>query len=85
MQQTLEKKVIGQKDSLISSIRGGLMEEKYDATYKFGNTTVNVVAPPPMTEEELQKRIKDLEDTINMILNKQESTRGLCIRIWKEH
>lgn len=24
---------------------------KYDAVYKFGNTTVNIVAPPPMTEE----------------------------------
>lgn len=35
------------------------MEEKYDATYKFGNTTVHVVAPPPMTEKEKQKILKE--------------------------
>ena len=34
-------------------------EEKYDATYKFGNTTVHVVAPPPMSEEEKQKILKE--------------------------
>lgn len=30
-------------------------EEKYDATYHFGNTTVHIVGPPPMTEEEIDK------------------------------
>ncbi|HHW36779.1 MAG TPA: hypothetical protein GXX18_06000 [Bacillales bacterium] len=32
--------------------------EKYDATYNFGNTTVHVVAPPPMSREKLQKRMR---------------------------
>ncbi|MGJ0847472.1 hypothetical protein ACR77J_12345 [Tissierella praeacuta] len=32
-----------------------MKKEKYDATYKFGNTTVHVVAPPPMTDEEKNK------------------------------
>ncbi|QZY56991.1 hypothetical protein [Crassaminicella profunda] len=31
------------------------MEEKYDATYHFGNTTVHIIGPPPMTEEEIEK------------------------------
>ncbi len=33
-------------------------KEKYDATYKIENTTVHVVAPPPMTNEE-KERILD--------------------------
>ena len=36
------------------------MEQKYAATYKFGKTTVHVVAPPPMTEEEKEKRLHEL-------------------------
>lgn len=35
-----------------------LRKEKYDETYKIGNTTVHVVAPPPMTHEE-KERILD--------------------------
>ena len=31
------------------------MEQKYDATYKFGKSIVQVVAPPPMTEEQKEK------------------------------
>ena len=32
--------------------RGDHMQPKYDATYQLGKTTVHIVAPPPMTEEE---------------------------------
>jgi hypothetical protein len=35
------------------------MERKYDATYQFGNTTVHVIAPPPMSEEEKEKILAD--------------------------
>ncbi|QEK12121.1 cell division protein FtsZ [Crassaminicella thermophila] len=31
------------------------MEEKYAKTYKFGNTTVKIVAPPPKKKEEIEK------------------------------
>jgi hypothetical protein len=31
--------------------------EKYAATYHFGNTVVHVVAPPPMTPEEKKRRV----------------------------
>jgi hypothetical protein len=31
--------------------------EEYAATYHFGNTVVHVVAPPPMTPEEKQKKV----------------------------
>lgn len=34
------------------------IETEYDETYKFGNTTVHVVAPPPMSNEE-KERILD--------------------------
>lgn len=33
-------------------------KEEYAASYEFGNTKVHVVAPAPMSREELQKRIK---------------------------
>ncbi|QDR80200.1 hypothetical protein SPTER_15180 [Sporomusa termitida] len=36
----------------IHSARGDRMEPKYAATYKFGKSTVHVVAPPPMSEEQ---------------------------------
>lgn len=35
--------------------------KKYDATYKFGNTLVHVVAPSPMTEEEKNRILKEYE------------------------
>jgi hypothetical protein len=35
------------------------MDKKYDATYQLGNTTVHIVAPPPLTEEEKAKRIRE--------------------------
>ena len=41
------------------SSRGDHVEPKYAATYKFGKTTVHVVAPPPMTEEEKEKRLHE--------------------------
>jgi hypothetical protein len=34
-------------------------EQKYDATYKFGNTVVNIVAPKNQTKEEIDQIIKD--------------------------
>ncbi|MDK2824539.1 MAG: hypothetical protein PWP71_2457 [Clostridia bacterium] len=42
-------------------IMGDCMDnkKKYDATYKIGNTTVHVVAPPPMTKEEIDKVLKE--------------------------
>ncbi|WP_201259774.1 hypothetical protein [Tissierella sp. P1] len=39
------------------------MEKKYDATYKFGNTTVHVVAPPPMSEEEKERILDEFHRT----------------------
>ncbi|MEN6566327.1 MAG: hypothetical protein ABFC57_08485 [Veillonellales bacterium] len=35
------------------------MERKYDATYKFGNITVYVVAPPPMAEQEKETILRE--------------------------
>lgn len=35
------------------------MDKKYDATYKLGNTTVHIVAPAPMSEEEKEKRVQE--------------------------
>lgn len=32
---------------------------KYDATYKLGNTTVHVVAPPLISEEEKERRLRE--------------------------
>ena len=43
------------------SSRGDRVEPKYAATYKFGKTTVHVVAPPPMTEEELARRKREFD------------------------
>ncbi|AFS79215.1 hypothetical protein Curi_c22120 [Gottschalkia acidurici 9a] len=34
--------------------------KKYDATYKLGNTTVHIVAPPPLTEDDWNKIKKGL-------------------------
>ena len=41
------------------NVSGDGMKKEYAATYKFGNTTVNIVAPPPITEEEKQKVIHE--------------------------
>ncbi|WHH59345.1 hypothetical protein [Petroclostridium sp. X23] len=35
------------------------MDEKYDITYKIGNITVHVVAPPPKSKEEIEKILEE--------------------------
>lgn len=35
------------------------VDQKYDATYQFGKVVVHVVAPPPMSDEEKQRRLAD--------------------------
>ncbi|WP_232695509.1 hypothetical protein [Brevibacillus daliensis] len=42
--------------------------KKYDMTYKEGNTTVNIVAPPRMTEEEIEKVLEDFHKAGWMIV-----------------
>lgn len=42
-------------------IRGDRVDTKYAATYKFGKSTVHVVAPPPMTEEEKEKILREYD------------------------
>ncbi|MGM7685162.1 hypothetical protein ACSVDA_23955 [Cytobacillus sp. Hm23] len=39
-------------------------KKEYLATYKFGKTVVKIVAPPPMTEEENQRRIQDFYNAL---------------------
>lgn len=41
--------------------RGDGMERKYDATYRFpgSKAVVHVVAPPPMSKEEFEKRLRE--------------------------
>jgi hypothetical protein len=36
--------------------------EKFAATYQFGKTIVHVVAPKPMSDKELQERIKEMHN-----------------------
>lgn len=44
----------------------------YDKTYKFGNTTVHVVSPPFMTDEELEQIEKEIHETAWEILERIE-------------
>jgi predicted metal-dependent hydrolase len=50
-------------------------QEKYAATYKIGNTTIHVVAPPPMTDEEIERVLDNLHaavwDIIQEMLQKE--------------
>lgn len=40
--------------------RGDQMEEqKYDATYRYGKTVVNIIAPKNQTKEEIDQIIKE--------------------------
>ncbi|MDA5109949.1 hypothetical protein [Brevibacillus thermoruber] len=52
------------------------MERKYDATYTFGNTTVHVVAPPPMTEEAVDRVLDELHAAGWAILDELEEKAG---------
>lgn len=45
----------------INGTRGDHVEPKYAATYKFGKTTVHIVAPPPIPEEELERRKRQFD------------------------
>ncbi len=50
-------------DAKHKHIQGDVMKnvKEYDKTIKIGNTTINFVAPPPMTEEQTEK----IQDEIN--------------------
>lgn len=45
-----------------STLRGDNMsqQEEYAATYQFGNTTVNIVAPPPKPKKEIDAIIREM-------------------------
>lgn len=54
---------------------------KYDKTSKIGNTTVHVVAPPPMTDERLEQIEKEIHAAAWEIIReleekKQSATKG---------
>jgi hypothetical protein len=51
------KHIPTQKKGVGSMSTKNSKNEKYAATYHFGNTVVHVVAPPPMTPEEKQKKV----------------------------
>ncbi|MBP2629511.1 MAG: hypothetical protein H6Q70_139 [Firmicutes bacterium] len=40
----------------------GQVQRKPDKTVKLGNTTINFFAPPPMDEEELQRRLDRIQE-----------------------
>jgi len=44
-------------------------QEKYDATYKFGNTTVHVVAPKQITPEKFDRVMKEFHNAGWSIIN----------------
>ena len=41
--------------------RGDGMGPKYNATYKFGKTTVHIVAPPPISDEEKEEILREYD------------------------
>lgn len=55
------------KPNMSSPKRGDPM---YDKTYKFGQTTVHVVAPPQMTDQELEQIEKKIHQTAWAILER---------------
>lgn len=61
MIQTKSKRVVPH-DPPHTIYRGDYMEgqKSYDATYKFGKTTVHIVAPKPMSNEKKEKIIHDM-------------------------
>ena len=52
-----------------------MKEQKYDATYKFGKSTVHVVAPKLITEEEKEKILDDFHNAGWAILEKLEEQK----------
>ena len=48
------------KDYLIKQVKDG--DRIISEAYKFRNAIVEVVAPPPMTEEEIQKVLDDMHN-----------------------
>lgn len=53
---------------------------QYDEKYRFGNTTVYVVAPV-ITEEEQLRRLRELEATLGMILQCQVTLKKVVSHI----
>ena len=48
----------------------------YDMTLRIGNTTVNIVAPPPMTEEEKERILDEFHAAGWAILEELEGKAG---------
>lgn len=44
------------------------MSNKYVATYKIGNATVHIVAPPPMSDEEIEAVLRKYHEAGRMII-----------------
>jgi hypothetical protein len=75
MKATLDRSVPSKGPHIIQ--RGDQMEQqKYDATYKFGNTIVNIVAPKNQTKEEIDQIIKEWHIAGRAIVKEMQEKRA---------
>ncbi|MBH0166252.1 hypothetical protein IHV12_15115 [Fictibacillus sp. 7GRE50] len=75
MQVTIERAVPTTDPHTIN--RGDQMDQqKYDATYKFGNTIVNIVAPKNQTKEEIDQIIKEYHIAGRAIVKEMQEKRA---------
>lgn len=60
--------------------RGDLQmeEQKYDATYKFGKTVVNIVAPKNQTKEEIDQILKEYHMAGRAIVKEMQEKAALA-------
>lgn len=52
-----------------------MKEQKYDATYKFGRSTVHVVAPKNVTEEQKERVLDDFHAAGWSIIDRLEEAK----------
>lgn len=82
-QKELEKQALGQKEKepgASANAGWGDVPVKYDKTIKLGNTTVHIVAPPPKSDEEIKKILRELHNVgwsiIDELAEKEEQALG---------
>ncbi|SFI99610.1 hypothetical protein [Thermoflavimicrobium dichotomicum] len=64
-------------------MQGERGEISYDKTYHIGGTTIHIVAPK-ISEEEKEKRLKEIARVIMMLLELSEGSSGLHVEVKKD-
>ncbi len=77
---TLNRAVPSDKPHTLNRGDQQMEEQKYDATYRYGKTVVNIIAPKNQTKEEIDQIIKEWHIAGRAIVKEMQEKRAAAAK-----